>query len=604
MSETIPEPAATGSPPAAPVPEPTATAPAAAPPVGQLVGVSPGSPFDLPAGYDPLTLRYWVGKLDLRPLALFRWGLGIFILYDLCDMLPDARTWFSDEGVLPLPTLLTSWARSDRFSLLDAFNWLPLTYAYFAFAFAVVICLIIGYRTRLMSVLTFLLIASIQERCPPMFDGSDDVIRLLSAWHMFCPSGNVWSVDALLAERRGKPLAREGCALFIRLIQVQIAWIYLDTVIRKMKGSSWIAGDALHYGLHLNHVFGRTWAAALAEMPPVVMALSWFTLAMEWSYPFLTILPSVTLLRMASTVLPGVDRARDRLMPGAIAVNKYGRLAAVLLAVGLHLGITFTINVGHFNYLMPTVQVIFLEPAWAQRLWDAAKRFLGARRVAAYQALALWFPAPLGYEPPTTGPLAGGVRRLKMLVGAAGLGLFVLCVWYSAPEFARPPIPDWVTNTVDALDVWASWDMFSPDPPKVDYHLTAPAEFEDGTRGNLFGGAPEGPGEVRGAWDNRWWKYWESLGAGSAPLPLEWGRYVCREHNNHLKPGQPRLYTFTLYEDNQLIPPFDQPWPPVVRNTSWNHYCYDKPKPASAPAEAPSDDSDSSGDDDSDASGG
>ena len=442
-----------------------------------------------------------MGKLDLRPLALFRWGLGIFILYDLCDMLPDARTWFSDEGVLPLPTLLTSWARSDRFSLLDAFNWLPLTYAYFAFAFAVVICLIIGYRTRLMSVLTFLLIASIQERCPPMFDGSDDVIRLLSAWHMFCPSGNVWSVDALLAERRGKPLAREGCALFIRLIQVQIAWIYLDTVIRKMKGSSWIAGDALHYGLHLNHVFGRTWAAALAEMPPVVMALSWFTLAMEWSYPFLTILPSVTLLRMASTVLPGVDPARDRLMPGAIAVNKYGRLAAVLLAVGLHLGITFTINVGHFNYLMPTVQVIFLEPAWARRLWTRPR---GSWAPAASRPTRRWRCGsprqPSAYAAPHQRPLAGGVTATED-AGRRGRGgglVRALRRGTPPPSSPVPPFRIGSRTPVDALDVLGQLGhvLARSSEGRLPPHRARRVRRRDPRQ--PLRRAPEGPGEVPG----------------------------------------------------------------------------------------------------------
>jgi hypothetical protein len=60
-------------------------------------------------------------------------------------------------------------------------------------------------------------------------------------------------------------------------------------------------------------------------------------------------------------------------------------------------------------------------------------------------------------------------------------------------------------------------------------------------------------------------------------LPLEYGRYLCRERNFHLQPGEPRLYTFTLFKDNQPIPAIGEPWPKVERQTVWVHRCYDKP---------------------------
>ena len=74
---------------------------------------------------------------------------------------------------------------------------------------------------------------------------------------------------------------------------------------------------------------------------------------------------------------------------------------------------------------------------------------------------------------------------------------------------------------------------------------------------------------------------------GGEVLPLEYGRYLCREHNYHLKPGQPRLYTFTLFKDEQNVPPLGQAWPKSERKTIWVHRCFDKPadhqpKPATA----------------------
>ena len=81
---------------------------------------------------------------------------------------------------------------------------------------------------------------------------------------------------------------------------------------------------------------------------------------------------------------------------------------------------------------------------------------------------------------------------------------------------------------VQALDVWSSWDMFSPEPLRTDYHLSAPGELEDGTPVNLFG---SDEGDDRGFWFSRWFKYFENVTGGDQLLPLEWGRYLCREKN-------------------------------------------------------------------------
>ena len=95
--------------------------------------------------------------------------------------------------------------------------------------------------------------------------------------------------------------------------------------------------------------------------------------------------------------------------------------------------------------------------------------------------------------------------------------------------------------------------------------------------GNIFGGASDGPGDARGFWFSRWWKYMENVTGGGEVLPLEYGRYVCREHNFHLQPGEKRLYTFTLFKDNWRTPKLGQAAAPMERQTVWVHRCFDKP---------------------------
>jgi len=55
---------------------------------------------------------FWVGQMDLRPIALFRIAFGLFIAYDLCDLLPIATTFFSDLGVMRAPSCSRTWRAS------------------------------------------------------------------------------------------------------------------------------------------------------------------------------------------------------------------------------------------------------------------------------------------------------------------------------------------------------------------------------------------------------------------------------------------------------------------------------------------------------------
>ncbi|MBS2028693.1 MAG: hypothetical protein JST54_12395 [Deltaproteobacteria bacterium] len=492
-----------------------------------------------PVGTNPFTARYWVGQMDLRGIALFRIGLGLFLIFDLLDFAPDLRAWFSNEGVLPLSPFLGQWARSTRFVLMDAFSTPLLVWVYWAIALAVSIAVVLGYRTRLASVLAFVLFAGFQERLPPLFDGSDTVLRLMLFWHMLTASGNVWSLDALRAEKAGRPLSRTGMALPVRMTGVQIGWIYFCSVFWKMGGWKWHDGTAVHYGLHLSHVFARPWAAALADVLPVVQFITYFTLVLEASFLFLTHFPY-----------------KPRLF----------KAIALLAGVALHGGIFLTINVGHFSFLMPLCYVAMFEGDWAQWVVDHASRLLKLDSWRArFEAWASTIPAPRETRP-------GWPRARAWGWTAAGVWYVLVC-WYSMPKTVVPAQPHAVETAIQYASMWSSWDMFAPNPLSTDYHLSAPAVFEDGSTTDLLG---EG-GDQRGFFFTRWWKYMENVTGGGELLPLEWGRYMCREHNQNLKPGQPRLYTFTLYKDNIDIPKIGEPWPAVQRQSVWNHRCFDLP---------------------------
>ena len=157
--------------------------------------------------------------------------------------------------------------------------------------------------------------------------------------------------------------------------------------------------------------------------------------------------------------------------------------------------------------------------------------------------------------------------------------LFLCTAWYAAPQPGRRYLPLAAEQTVQWFSLWNVWDMFSPEPLRTDYHLRVIAEYSDGHREDLFGGPADGPGEIRGFFFTRWWKYMENVTGGRQVMPREWANWQCRNHSWNVPNGLPRVWQLTLKKENQVIPPIGQPWPPVEVADVWNWRCYEKPAP-------------------------
>ncbi|MGW3117915.1 HTTM domain-containing protein [Streptomyces sp. NPDC001107] len=70
------------------------------------------------------------------------------------------------------------------------------------------ILLLLGWRTRTMSVLFMIGVLSLQNRSVFMGDGGDNVLHLMSVYLVFTRCGQVWSLDARRAERARRARAR------------------------------------------------------------------------------------------------------------------------------------------------------------------------------------------------------------------------------------------------------------------------------------------------------------------------------------------------------------------------------------------------------------
>ena len=110
---------------------------------------------------------------------------------------------------------------------------------------------------------------------------------------MFAPAGAVWSLDAVLKRRRDpSPVMIPPWS--VRLMQIQLAVIYLFTGISKLSGglvgNDWITGEAVYWVL--NDLSLTRWPYHWLPIPMFVCRLlSWGTLAFELGFAFVTVLP-------------------------------------------------------------------------------------------------------------------------------------------------------------------------------------------------------------------------------------------------------------------------------------------------------------------------
>ncbi|HEY6202253.1 MAG TPA: HTTM domain-containing protein [Candidatus Limnocylindria bacterium] len=485
---------------------------------------------------------FWVGEADIAPVALFRILYGLQLFNWFWQLYPNLTAFFTDEGIFPRRQLLALYP--ERLSLLNLVGEWWQVAPIWGLSCVVALALTVGWRTRLASFLAFVLIVGFQWRNPLILDGSDLVFRFVPLWLMFTNAGDLYSIDA---RRRPQPPTGRGWALPIRILELQVAWIYLATGIEKLGGSLWVDGTAAYYALQLEHTFGRWWARPIALQPLLVHIISWGTIAVELGF-----------------------------LPFAMIPSRWSRVIATVAAFGLHFGILTMMNVGNFPVIMLSTLIVFLPPDWIRGF---VARAAGTTRKRLPQALRWWegFVAIAAdrLSPPST---LSRPNELWRRFSALALVVFALFVFSTAVprqlDVLRPTGDP--AGLVRFLSLDQRWDMFSPDPARADGWMLGPAQLIDGTTFDLYTGGPVDNTSERYSDPlyTRWVKVHERIAnAGYGDYRLEYARYFCRVRNLHLRPGQVPLDSFQLtYIERVIQPPGEGP-PLINRYDLWTHKC-------------------------------
>lgn len=492
---------------------------------------------------------FWTGQVDLAPVALFRIVFGIQLFNWFWQLFPNLSAFFTDEGFMPRFQLVSFFP--DRFTLLAGFAvWWEVA-IFWVLSLAIALAVTVGWHTRVACVLAFVAVGSFSWRNPLILDGSDIVFRIIPLWLALTRCGDLYSVDAGLRRDRGEVITGHGPALPVRLLELQVGWIYLMTGLEKMAGTLWKNGTAAFYALQLEHTFGRGYAYFIATQPVLAALMSWGTIVIELVFLPLTMIPS-----------------------------RVTRLLAVAGGIMLHGGILTLMNVGNFPVIMLSTLILFLPPEWVRTFVENVEARVRARVGPRLAAAAAGTARPITTahrgtfqrEQAREWPLPGFVRPLAistLLLTTAASFATALPAWAAdlrpRGELAR-------ALTFFSLD--QRWDMFSPDPAQADGWMLAPAMLKDGARYDLFTG---GPVSDAPRWSDplytRWAKVFERIAnVGYGDYRMEFGRSMCRIRNFHLLPGQSPLDTFELrYVERTINPPGQAPT--LKEHHLWSHKC-------------------------------
>ncbi|ESA32275.1 httm domain protein [Leptolyngbya sp. Heron Island J] len=135
--------------------------------------------------------------LDLRSLALLRVGLAGVMLVDLGWRLGTLTLNYSDQGGLPRSALGELWLPGywSIHAWSGAVGWQVVCFAIAALS---AFLMLIGYRTRWATLISWLMLISLHNRNPLVIGAADDVLRAMVFWGIFLPLGSCYSVDQAL----------------------------------------------------------------------------------------------------------------------------------------------------------------------------------------------------------------------------------------------------------------------------------------------------------------------------------------------------------------------------------------------------------------------
>ncbi|MEZ6105088.1 MAG: HTTM domain-containing protein [Pirellulaceae bacterium] len=426
------------------------------------------------------TTKSWLRRMsdevfgiDARSLAAFRWCIALMLLTDLYVRWPTLVDFQTDQGL---------WTRElDREYLIQHLGeWennpmpeQPLPYwslhlvrgelwyqqTLFAIQAVAAVLLAIGYRTRLMTFISWALLISMHVRNPVVLNSGDTILRMLLFWSLFLPLGARWSVDRAF-RRSARPSPIIVTSMASAAILIQLCLMYWFTGLSKYN-DIWLSGQALENVLNLD-LLARPISKPLLAYPQLLKVLSWATLWAELILPCLLFIPWKT---------------------------SWWRMLNIVAFHLFHIVVLITISVGLFSAISMSAWLLFLPRGF----WNSGivRGVMGS----IFGSGAIVEEDPEAREVGEPRSMLGRLGFMTAQGIVAAMLVFVIA-WNihridagkDSPTYA-PIMPTSLHGIGASLMVSQEFKMFDT-PTSMEFWFVYDAQLKNGDRIDLFSGKP------------------------------------------------------------------------------------------------------------------
>jgi Vitamin K-dependent gamma-carboxylase len=416
----------------------------------------------------------WLMKLfaiDVRGLAALRISFAGVLLYDAIVRAFSLTAHYTDYGIL---------TRADRLNLEWDFNeawWMSLHMLSGSSLWAgcltictivSALCLLVGYRTKVALVCSWLLLYSIQARFPLLMQGGDVLLRCGLVWMFFLPLDGAWSWSAKREPAPSREIVCWGSAALL----MQLLVMYFFSALLKTSPVWTENFHATYFALKIDH-FTSPLGYRLAEYPQLLQWFTAITLQLELWGPLCMFIPWQ---------------------------HKFWRWTIPLTFIGFHLGLVACLDLGTFPWICILYWTTFL-PA---EFWNGVEQL-----VARYTPRTISSVLPTESNQAVDVPVFYESRELNAV--AAFLLAYMLLLnsqrlQHPLATVGKPPLS--LIGKVIGLNQY--WNMFAPAPYQYSSWLRVEGELADGSLVNLYAPSQplddEKPAYVSGGYANQYWR--------------------------------------------------------------------------------------------------
>ncbi|MFP8957216.1 HTTM domain-containing protein [Natrialbaceae archaeon A-CW3] len=421
-------------------------------------------------------------SVDTRALAVFRVFVALLILADLGLRSRNFHLFYTEHGVVPR-SLARELAAPYAFSFYHLSTSTTVIAALFVLQGLFALQLLVGYKTRLAMIVSFLFVISLDHHNPLVLSYADTLFRLLTFWAIFLPLGERWSIDAVHRDREPRTAISSVASA---LILGQMVFMYVSNGVIKSVSSTWRAGEAA----------------------PLVLGLDEMTFLLGDT------------VREFTTLLGYGGMLWYLMMVGGwllLVTHGWSRLALLTLYVGGHLSFALTVRIGAFAYVALAGLVLFVQtPVW-DRLEAVVITRLESQRLESLHA-RLRATARSVPNPRVTSPQ---IRQYRSITYTATMAVIVVTILFVTVVIAaqsvatvadhdgEQPIEEVIdemlvetlhettgvreVNTVASslgIDQPIGWGVFAPEPRTVDRYYVFAAVTEDGEYVDVYNDRP------------------------------------------------------------------------------------------------------------------